>query len=180
MIFDIFGMFETGSIVFNCKFFTLLQAIELNMRIECKCHGVSGSCEVRTCWRAMPSFRQVGDILKEKYDGATEVMVKKSSTRRRLEPVNPHYKFRADSDLVYMDRSPDFCHRSRVTGSLGTTGRTCNATSQGSDGCDIMCCGRGYDVIRTSKQVQCKCKFHWCCEVRCKNCTVHDETYRCR
>jgi hypothetical protein len=43
------------------------------MKIDCKCHGVSGSCELRTCWRAMPTFRKVGDVIKEKFDGATEV-----------------------------------------------------------------------------------------------------------
>jgi len=37
----------------------LRQIIERAMRIECKCHGVSGSCELRTCWKAMPSFREV-------------------------------------------------------------------------------------------------------------------------
>jgi len=44
------------------------------MKIQCKCHGVSGSCEVKTCWRSVPSFREVGSILKDKYNGATEVI----------------------------------------------------------------------------------------------------------
>ena len=43
------------------------------MKVQCKCHGVSGSCEVKTCWRSIPAFREVGDILKDKYNGATEV-----------------------------------------------------------------------------------------------------------
>jgi len=43
------------------------------MKVQCKCHGVSGSCEVKTCWRSVPSFRELGVILKEKYNGATEV-----------------------------------------------------------------------------------------------------------
>lgn len=49
------------------------QAILHNMQVECKCHGVSGSCELRTCWKVMPPFRRVGVVLKERFDGATEV-----------------------------------------------------------------------------------------------------------
>lgn len=44
------------------------------LRTECKCHGVSGSCTVRTCWRTLPSFRQVGDALMKKYYRARPVV----------------------------------------------------------------------------------------------------------
>ncbi len=50
------------------------QVLVANMRKECKCHGLSGSCELKTCWESMPSFREVGDIIKDKFDGATEVV----------------------------------------------------------------------------------------------------------
>ena len=51
------------------------QAVEDHMKVQCKCHGVSGSCEVKTCWRSVPAFREVGSILTDKYNGATEVPV---------------------------------------------------------------------------------------------------------
>lgn len=54
------------------------------MKTQCKCHGVSGSCELKTCWKAMPTFREIGLTLKEKFDGATEVVL--DDKARKLVP----------------------------------------------------------------------------------------------
>lgn len=45
------------------------------MRQECKCHGMSGSCTVKTCWMRLPTFRTIGDNLKDRFDGASRVSV---------------------------------------------------------------------------------------------------------
>jgi hypothetical protein len=54
------------------------------MRTECKCHGLSGSCTLRTCWRKLPLFRDVATRLKEKFDGAAKVIPGKSSSFLKL------------------------------------------------------------------------------------------------
>lgn len=51
------------------------QHVSAEMRQECKCHGMSGSCTVKTCWMRLPLFRVVGDNLKDRFDGASRVMV---------------------------------------------------------------------------------------------------------
>lgn len=48
------------------------------MRQECKCHGMSGSCTVKTCWMRLPPFRVIGDNIKDRFDGASRVMVSNS------------------------------------------------------------------------------------------------------
>ncbi|XP_031369961.1 protein wingless-like isoform X4 [Apis dorsata] len=48
--------------------------VSSEMRQECKCHGMSGSCTVKTCWMRLPNFRVVGDNLKDRFDGASRVM----------------------------------------------------------------------------------------------------------
>uniref|UniRef100_T1JIR6 Protein Wnt n=1 Tax=Strigamia maritima TaxID=126957 RepID=T1JIR6_STRMM len=125
------------------------QILEDNVHVECKCHGVSGSCELKTCWRSMPTFREVGQSLKDKFDGATEVSQRKKGSRRELIPLNPFFKPYTDTDLVYLNNSPDYCEFDPKAGSLGTHGRVCNRTSKGVDGCDLLCCGRGF---RTRKE----------------------------
>ena len=57
-----------------CDFF-LLQTISSSMDTTCKCHGMSASCDVITCWRSLPSFAKVGGKLKKKYRNAEQVPV---------------------------------------------------------------------------------------------------------
>ena len=67
-----------------------------------------------------------------------------------------------------------------ISGSLGTAGRECNKTSMGTDGCDIMCCGRGHDTTTVKRTVKCECKFHWCCYVKCKECAKMVDVHTCK
>ncbi|XP_055938520.1 protein Wnt-5b-like [Argiope bruennichi] len=143
------------------------RAVIRKVRVTCKCHGVSGSCSLVTCWQQLAPFREVGDYLKDKYDGATEVKI---NHRGKLQIRNPRYNLPTAEDLVYIDESPDYCVPNEKTGSWGTEGRICNRTSESTDGCNLMCCGRGYNTHKTTIKERCKCKFHWCCYVECKTC----------
>ena len=67
-----------------------------------------------------------------------------------------------------------------ILGALGTVGRNCNKSSLGTDGCDIMCCGRGYDTKSVTITEKCECKFHWCCTVKCKECSKRMEIQTCK
>ncbi|KAH0503054.1 Protein Wnt-4 [Microtus ochrogaster] len=156
------------------------KAILTHMRVECKCHGVSGSCEVKTCWRAVPPFRQVGHALKEKFDGATEVEPRRVGSSRALVPRNAQFKPHTDEDLVYLEPSPDFCEQDIRSGVLGTRGRTCNKTSKAIDGCELLCCGRGFHTAQVELAERCGCRFHWCCFVKCRQCQRLVEMHTCR
>ena len=154
------------------------------MRLECKCHGVSGSCATKTCWMMLPKFREVGYALKDKYSEAEYVEPVRASRYRR--PVflkikkSSTYRKPMDTDLVYIMNSPNYCEEDPVSGSVGTRGRLCNRTSPGAAGCDLMCCGRGYNTHQYKKMWQCNCKFHWCCYVKCNTCSERTEEYTCK
>ncbi|XP_058823998.1 protein Wnt-6 [Topomyia yanbarensis] len=153
-------------------------AVKQFMRMECKCHGLSGSCTMRTCWMKMPPFTEVGIRLKEHFDGATKVIARNDG--HSFMPDDPSIKLPTKRDLVYTEDSDEFCEPNPKTGSLGTKGRECNITSNGVDGCNLMCCERG----QTRKQVEvkrnCKCSFKWCCEVTCSTCIDVKEVYSCK
>lgn len=147
------------------------------MQLVCKCHGVSGSCSVKVCWRKMRTFREIGSKLKEKFDGASRVQM--HQRKRKLKPMNKLQKRPTKRDLVYLEDSPDYCDYDPASGSLGTSGRQCNRTSRGMDGCDLMCCGRGYYTLVETFKEDCDCKFFWCCRVECKQCNIVTEMHYC-
>ncbi|TMW54918.1 hypothetical protein DOY81_000151 [Sarcophaga bullata] len=233
--------------------------VQAEMRQECKCHGMSGSCTVKTCWMRLANFRVIGDNLKDRFDGASRVMMSNSlrpsgsanaanaaspnavgptngvlpnaassngydddrmlndehvlkhhpnmpspnslpnpnsasrnSVRGRqrqgkknnrysfqLKPHNPDHKPPGTKDIVYLEPSPPFCEKNLRLGIQGTHGRQCNDTSIGVDGCDLMCCGRGYRTQEVVVVERCACTFHWCCEVKCKLCRTKKTIHTC-
>lgn len=155
-------------------------AVKTYMKRQCKCHGTTGSCKFQTCWLSLPNIRIVGDHLKEKFDGATMVSQRVIGPRAVLVPTKENIKPPTIEDLVYLDNSPDFCNADSNTGSLGTQGRFCNRTSLAIDGCDLMCCSRGYTTYQKIRVEQCYCKFYWCCSVRCRKCPRTVEVSVCK
>ncbi|KAG7296554.1 hypothetical protein JYU34_020346 [Plutella xylostella] len=153
------------------------RAVISKSKVTCKCHGVSGSCSLITCWQQLPSFREVGDDLREKYEVATEVKV---SRRGRLRLGQPGYSVPTAQHLVYLEDSPNYCVSDDALGSLGTAGRQCNKTSQGLDGCDVLCCGRGYNTKKVVLRERCECSFKWCCRVECNTCVITREEFTCK
>ncbi|XP_010215146.1 PREDICTED: protein Wnt-2b [Tinamus guttatus] len=154
------------------------KAVKRFLKLECKCHGVSGSCTLRTCWLAMSDFRKTGDHLRKKYNGAIQVTMNQDGTGFTL--ANKNFRKPTKTDLVYFENSPDYCVMDKSAGSLGTAGRVCNKMSRGTDGCEVMCCGRGYDTTRVTRVTKCECKFHWCCAVRCKECEDTVDVHTCK
>ena len=92
------------------------QAVMKNMKLECKCHGVSGSCSIRTCWLAMQEFRRVGDYLRLKYNAASEVIMNQDGTG--LIAAGRNVKGPTRSNLVYFEKSPDYCKQDPDTGKI--------------------------------------------------------------
>lgn len=171
------------------------------MQVRCKCHGMSGSCELKTCWKTVPDFRKVGRILKNRFRSALQVdqsnmgngppvipsrrpknkkkFQKNLSANAKQPNLNPKPKKNKkkrgiENELLYYQKSPNFCEKDASLDVFGTTGRICNKTSDANDGCGNLCCGRGYNMIRRIRTKRCNCKFHWCCEVQCETCTIDE------
>jgi len=178
-----------------------LKAVYKNAKPACKCHGVSGSCNMRTCWHQLPAFREVGDHLRDKYDSAVEAAFNRPGTRlvradgspptptaatgrRRRRPRSSTRP--AKDDLLYVDASPDYCEPDAKSGSLGTHGRRCErrasrwAGDLAPDSCELLCCGRGYNAVRTTVLERCRCRFHWCCKVKCSICERVVDVHVCK
>ncbi|ESN90988.1 hypothetical protein HELRODRAFT_158078 [Helobdella robusta] len=153
------------------------RAVYRHVKIGCKCHGTSGSCSVRTCWNQLPSFRQTGDRLRDRYDAAAQVTFNPQGTR--LIPINRKFNRPTKDDLIFTEPSPNFCNPDPERGSLGTSGRVCDRRSQGTSGCGLMCCDRGYRSSKVKYVERCKCKFHWCCNVSCQTCERSMHVHTC-
>ncbi|CAJ0964520.1 unnamed protein product [Ranitomeya imitator] len=156
------------------------QVLMDSMETKCKCHGVSGSCSVKTCWKGLQDLPHIADELKSKYLAATKVIHRQMGTRKHLVHKELDIRPVRESELLYLNSSPDYCARNPKLGSYGTQDRLCNKTSLGSDSCNLMCCGRGYNVYTETLVERCQCKYYWCCYVMCKKCERTVERYVCK
>lgn len=155
------------------------------MKIQCICHGPSGSCTMRTCWVTLPDFREVGGALRNAYSKSKKV---KNIFERRNKNQYPSLAYIENGipkkpmkrELIYTDSSPSYCVSNSTTRTNGTEGRICRSVSSDTDNCSYLCCGRGYDVQRKLRKWDCKCKFYWCCHVECEECHEPSKQYVCR
>ncbi|KAI6048465.1 protein Wnt-9b [Marmota monax] len=158
-----------------------IKAVKSGLRTTCKCHGVSGSCAVRTCWKQLSPFRETGQVLKLRYDSAVKVSSATNEALGRLElwaPAKPGSPTKGlaprPGDLVYMEDSPSFCRPSKY--SPGTAGRVCSREAS----CGSLCCGRGYDTQSRLVAFSCHCQVQWCCYVECQQCAQQELVYTCK
>lgn len=122
------------------------------MILNCTCHGFASACALKTCWEELPPFKTIAQKLRDKFDNA--VLVRPIAYKTKLRVV---YRGRGPSsaDLVYSRNSPNFCGANPKLGIPGTRGRTCSVYSLRADGCELMCCGRGYRTTRRFIHAKC-------------------------
>lgn len=181
------------------------------MNRTCKCHGVSGSCSVKTCWHQLAQFANTAAVIKVKYDNAVLVnaeiqensshlrtMTSSTSKNQENNRILPQSRSKKATDklvdiesirsgrnsmrndpvdtteLIYQQRSPEFCATNPL--GPGTMDRQCLR----GENCEILCCGRGYNVHSTKENVSCKCKLILCCHVECENCWVDKTIHTCK
>eukprot|EP00794_Sanderia_malayensis_P017565 gene17565-19317_t len=154
-----------------------LTSMELGHQTQCKCHGISGACHLKTCVRKLPDLKDVGLFLLQKYDSAVNVMA--DNKGQKLMPKLPTFKQHTPTDLVYTDDSPDFCTSNPTAGSLGTSGRRCMPGKDKLNSCSILCCNKGEVKRVQAVRRNCNCRFHYCCDVRCDSCSKNVTTYTC-
>lgn len=145
------------------------EAVRDKMSVVCRCHGVSGSCETRTCFRRLSEFKDVAALLKEKYDNIINVVSKNMGHKKQM--LRPRRKKRyTPKDLIALAASPNYCKKSVSRGTLGTVGRKCNPATTGKGSCAYLCCGRGHTTVEQVIEERCECVYVWCCYVKCKKC----------
>jgi len=158
-------------------------------RPKCKCHGISGSCNLRTCWIQLPPIRHIGNILQGKYHSARRIQINsRGNMQFEDSPSAPSQNFKQRSkrrnrsliDLVYLESSPDYCHADRADGTVGTYSRICSKDPGAANSCDLLCCGRGYDSYTEEVLTKCDCKFQWCCQVVCRTCRNTTQIHICK
>ncbi|XP_065656121.1 protein Wnt-1 isoform X4 [Hydra vulgaris] len=156
------------------------------MKQECKCLGVSGNCNVKTCRRKLSSFQEIGNRLKELFSRATKVQPNQIFSNRRITRNYPitqdveNSKFKNTYNIVYGEESPNFCKHDLNIGSLGTLNRYCNATVGAIEGCEQLCCGRNWKTEKLTRSESCNCVFKWCCNVECQECKITKEYSFCK
>ena len=155
---------------------------------ECKCHGISTSCAIRTCWSRTTAADMLGAKVKQSYDSAVQAAdvqleILNTTNRRQRSSDKRHPLYTIDlerisvSEMAYIDSSPNFCSPSNY--SSGTIHRQCQLGPAANGTCDHLCCDRGYHNATIQVTTRCRCRTVWCCNVVCEECTHNETIYRC-
>ncbi|XP_068621550.1 protein Wnt-4 [Battus philenor] len=132
-----------------------INSIGEHLKEVCKCHGFSGSCTTKTCWKRLGPFNSAMGLLKKHYHHAV---------RKKI--VNTSIDI--DNKLVYIQRTPNLCK--------STKGRVCKDRNN----CATLCCGRGFIVSKKSVSSRCRCRMENCCFVTCDTCVEEVDVFQCK
>ncbi|MGH0116630.1 UNVERIFIED_CONTAM: hypothetical protein FKN15_012225, partial [Acipenser sinensis] len=136
-------------------------AVKATMKRICKCHGMSESCSIQTCWLQLSEFREIGNYLKLKHDHAQKLEMDKRRMRTGNSADNrgaiaEAFSTTARTELIYLEDSPDYCVKNASLGFLGTEGREClqsgdNLSQWEKRSCRRLCheCGLKVEERRT-------------------------------
>ena len=163
------------------------QAVKETMIKTCKCHGVSGSCSLQTCWMRINEFQEVGNYLKRAYRKAIKIDNNYNSPVRQNDVLKKSMSSLPKSQLAYSEDSPDYCIANTTLGSNGTLGRYCSqrrskdVSKEEKRSCRKLCTQCGYKVKRERRRIimSCNCKFKFCCEVECQSCAKEHYNFVC-
>lgn len=129
------------------------------------------------------NFGAIGSALKQKYRTAVPVSFHNRNLHKRDINSNRYSLVtRKDTDLVYLESSPDYCVRNTTAGTTGILGRTCTNEGGSTKECKSLCksCNLRPRSEEHYKQVKCMCKFVWCCTVKCEMCIMKYSLTTCR
>ncbi|KAL4715216.1 hypothetical protein ACJJTC_012263 [Scirpophaga incertulas] len=144
-----------------------IQTMNEQLREVCKCHGFSGSCTTKTCWKRLGPFSSAMGLMKKRYHHA--IKRKLNSTLKRAVTSKSHNRIKLDrKELVYIQKSPNLCAKTR--------GRVCKDRNN----CATLCCGRGYATTKKTITSRCRCKMVNCCYVQCDTCVEVVDKYICK
>lgn len=178
------------------------------MQDKCKCHGVSGSCSMKTCWKKMADFNSTATLLRQKYNQAirkapTQRTMRQAPASRMKKPKQRRKKVSVgsqpnslsfDSNLTY---TPHLYsqpvplqqqQQSQYTTLyyLETSPTYCSVTKDRQckhpDNCATLCCGRGYTTTVFTQMEKCRCRFMngRCCQLICDLCQSFEDKYFCK
>ncbi|XP_069668646.1 protein Wnt-8b-like [Periplaneta americana] len=163
------------------------EAVRDCLETRCKCHGLSGSCATKVCWKEMSSFSKIATNLRTWYDRAIRMDYGDGIWSNAAERVKLKMDTVSMRQLVFSRSSPDYCRERRSLGWPGTKGRMCSRTKEINTSlrerrsCKTLCRACGYRVAKKvlTSTYQCNCTFHWCCHVNCEICKSNRVQYHC-
>lgn len=145
-----------------------MDAIGEQLREVCKCHGFSGSCTTKTCWKRLGPFNSVMGLLKKHYHHAVKKKLVNYTSKRAIS-VKEKQRMNMDKrSLVYFQKTPNLC--------VSTNGREC----RDHDNCATLCCGRGFTTSRRTVETRCRCRMVQCCFVQCDTCHEEVDYHTCK
>ena len=160
---------------------------------KCSCHGMSGSCSIKTCWEELPQIRHVSAVLKSIYNNERSHVktLLHEGLRKKLLTIDSRM-VPSKNALVYVDDSPDYCeymHERNCSKSIPMHYEQENVPEYEKEhraklvkSCDNLCTECGYKIWERQIKIQnteCECVFHWCCHVNCTVCMVDQTLHSC-